>query len=247
MAEIESTTRIVNVAAYKFAKLDNLVPLRDELRELTAARNLRGAILLSTEGINFSLAGERGDIDAVLERLRAIPGVGDLPIKESISGHRPFNRMLVKIKQEIIAFGVPGIEPGTYTSPRLPPEEMKRWLDEGRPVTLLDTRNQFEVDAGTFKGAVSIGIDNFRDFPAAVEKLPEDMKRRPVITFCTGGVRCEKAAPFLEKVGFTEVYQLDGGILEYFKQVGSAHYEGECFVFDQRVALDPELKPINDV
>ena len=232
---------VVNVAGYKFAELDKLVETRDELRMLTVARNLRGCILLSTEGVNLSIAGERDDVDAVLARIRAIPGVGPFPIKETLSDARPFNRMLVKIKREIIAFGVPGIEPAKHTSARLPPRDMKRWLDEGRPVTLLDTRNQFEVDAGTFKDAVSIGIDNFRDFPAAVERLPEEMKRRPIVTFCTGGIRCEKAAPYLEKAGFTEVYQLDGGILDYFKECGGAHYEGDCFVFDQRVALNPDL------
>ncbi|HEX8325659.1 MAG TPA: rhodanese-like domain-containing protein [Tepidisphaeraceae bacterium] len=233
--------RVVNVAAYQFAQLDNLVATRDELRALTLSRNLRGVILLSTEGVNLSLAGARDDVDTVLARVRAIPGVGAFPVKETYSDTQPFNRMLVKIKREIIAFGVPGIEPQTYTSARLPPHELKQWLDEGRPVTLLDTRNQFEVEAGTFKGAVSIGIDHFRDFPAAVERLPEEMKHRPVVTFCTGGIRCEKAAPYLEKAGFTEVYQLDGGILDYFKTCGGSHYDGDCFVFDQRGALTPDL------
>lgn len=234
--------RVLNVAAYKFATLTDLVPTRDKLRVLTVARNLRGAILLSTEGVNLSLAGEPGDVAAVLDRVRAIPGVGEFPVKESYSDTRPFNRMLVKIKREIIPFGVDGIDPQTYTSPRLSPEEMKRWLDEGRPVTLLDTRNRFEVAAGTFTGAVNIDIDNFRDFPAAVAKLPEAMKHGPVITFCTGGVRCEKAAPYLERAGFRDVYQLDGGILDYFKTCGGHHYTGDCVVFDQRGALSPDLE-----
>ena len=235
-------SRVVNVAAYKFANLDNLVETRDALRVLTVSRDLRGVILLSTEGVNLSLAGGRDGVDVVLDRVRAIPGVGDFPLKETLSDTRPFNRMLVKIKREIIPFGVPGIDPAAYTSARLAPAEMKRWLDEGRPVTLLDARNRFEVEAGTFKGAVAIGIENFRDFPAAVERLPEAMKHQPVVTFCTGGIRCEKAAPYLEQAGFTEVYQLDGGILDYFKACGDAHYEGECVVFDQRGALKPDLE-----
>ena len=238
-------SRVLNVAAYKFAKLEHLVETRDALRALALERNLRGVILLSTEGVNLSLAGERSDVEAVLVRVRAVPGVGRFPIKETFSDSQPFNRMLVKIKREIIAFGVEGIAPDERTSARLPPPELKRWLDEGRPVTLLDTRNQFEVETGTFKGAISIGIDNFRDFPAAVEKLPEETKRSmrqgPVVTFCTGGIRCEKAAPYLEKAGFTNVYQLDGGILDYFKDCGGAHYEGDCFVFDQRGSLTPDL------
>ncbi|MGC4032851.1 MAG: rhodanese-like domain-containing protein [Tepidisphaeraceae bacterium] len=191
--------RVVNVAAYKFAKLTDLVETRDAPARLDRRAKLRGAILLSTEGVNLSLAGDRDGIDATLADIRAIPGVGEFPVKETYSDYQPFNRMLVKIKREIIPFGVDGISPGDYTSARLSPEEMKRWLDEGRPVTLLDTRNRFEVAAGTFKGAVNIDIDNFRDFPAAVAKLPDAMKHGPVITFCTGGVRCEKAAPYLER------------------------------------------------
>ncbi len=233
---------VVNIAAYKFAELTGLVELRVELRELAKCQKLRGTILLSPEGINLFVAGLRDGVDALLERVRRIPGAADLDVKESISEVQPFNRMLVKIKSEIIAFGVPGIDPRRYTSRRLPPGELKRWLDEGRPVTLLDTRNDFEVKAGTFKNAVAIGVDDFRAFPAAVSRLPEERKRQPVVTFCTGGIRCEKAAPFLEREGFSDVYQLDGGILKYFEECGGAHYDGHCFVFDKRVALDPALK-----
>ncbi len=233
--------RIINIAGYQFMTLGDLVARRDALRTLTASRGLRGTILLSTEGLNLSIAGRREDVDAVLAYIRAIPGVGEFLVKETYSDQRPFNRMLVKIKREIIAFGVDGIDPAGRPSKRVRPSELKQWLDDGRPITLLDTRNQFEVDTGTFDGAVSIGIDDFRDFPKAVARLPEELKRTPVVTFCTGGIRCEKAAPFLEQAGFTEVYQLDGGILDYFKQCSGAHYHGDCFVFDQRVALDPNL------
>jgi len=165
----------------------------------------------------------------------------DLAVKESFSREQPFNRMLVKIKREIIPFGVAGIDPRSYTSPRLSASELKRWIDEGRSFTLLDTRNDFEVHAGTFQNALAIGIDDFRQFPAAVERLPETLKNQPVVTFCTGGIRCEKAAPYLESVGFREVYQLDGGILKYLETCGGEHYEGDCFVFDQRVALNDKL------
>jgi RluA family pseudouridine synthase len=236
---------IVNIAAYRFAELSNLRLLRDELRQLCRARELRGTILLSPEGINLFVAGLRGGVDALINRLRAIRGFENIPVKESFSETKPFTRMLVKIKREIIAFGVDGIDPREYTSRRLPAEELKQWLDEGRPVTLLDTRNNFEVDTGTFQNALAIGVDDFRDFPKAVGHLPEEIKRQPVVTFCTGGIRCEKAAPYLERAGFTDVYQLDGGILKYFEQVGGAHYQGHCFVFDQRVALDPQLKETN--
>jgi len=233
---------VVNIAAYKFADLGNLVQLRDELRELTKANHHRGTILLSSEGINVFIAGSREGIDRVLARIRLVPGLSNFPVKESYSDDRPFNRMLVKIKKEIIAFGVEGIDPRKYTSRRLPAAELKRWLDEGRPVTLLDTRNNFEVATGTFDRAVAIGVEDFRDFPKAVPQLPEHMKHHPVVTFCTGGIRCEKAAPLLERAGFSDVYQLDGGILKYFQECGGAHFHGDCFVFDKRVALNSDLK-----
>jgi len=233
---------IVNIAAYKFVALDHLVSLRGELSALCKQEQLRGTILLSEEGINCFVAGERAGIDGLLARLRRIPGVADLEVKESFSREQPFNRMLVKIKREIIAFGVAGIDPRAYTSRRVTARELKQWLDEGRPVTLLDTRNNFEVDAGTFKNAVAVGVDDFRDFPQAIGRLPTEWKDRPVVTFCTGGIRCEKATPLLEREGFREVYQLDGGILKYFEECGGAHYQGHCFVFDKRVALDPHLQ-----
>lgn len=233
---------ILNIAAYRFAPLTGLAELRSELRALARARRLRGTILLSPEGINLFVAGERPDLEVLLERVRRIPGVEDLEVKESLSREQPFNRMLVKIKAEIIAFGVPGIEPGRYTSRRLPARELKRWLDEGRPVTLLDTRNAFEVDAGTFEGAVALPLDDFRHFPQAVLGLPAELKQQPVVTFCTGGIRCEKAAPYLERAGFTDVYQLEGGILKYFEECGGAHYRGDCFVFDRRVSVQPDLR-----
>lgn len=233
---------IVNIAAYHFAPLSGLPELRSELFALCKANQLRGTILLSPEGVNVFAAGQREGIDALVTRLRAIPGVEQIEVKESFSADRPFNRMLVKIKKEIIAFGVDGIEPGRYTSRRLEARDLKRWLDEGRPVTLLDTRNTFEVNAGTFANAVAIGVDDFRDFPAAVERLPDELKRQPIVTFCTGGIRCEKAAPFMERAGFSDIYQLHGGILKYFEECGGAHYDGDCFVFDKRVALNAKLE-----
>jgi UPF0176 protein len=128
------------------------------------------------------------------------------------------------------------------TSPKLAARELKQWLDEGRPVTLLDTRNDYEVKLGTFKNARAIGIDHFREFPDAVRKLPPELKEQPIVMFCTGGIRCEKAGPFMEREGFKKIFQLDGGILKYFEECGGAHYDGECFVFDQRVGLDPSLQ-----
>ena len=235
---------VLNLSAYRFTPFaaEDLVPLRDRLRVLTRELDLRGTILLSTEGINFFVAGPRAATDVLLAELRALPGLADLTPKESPSDERPFNRMLVKIKKEIIAFGVEGIDPARDPAPRLDPHTLKQWLDEGRPVTLLDTRNDYEIRLGTFAGAVVPGIDHFRDFPAAVRHLPESLKSTPVVTFCTGGIRCEKAAPLLRREGFSEVYQLDGGILKYFELCGGDHYTGECFVFDRRVGVDSSLQ-----
>jgi UPF0176 protein len=234
--------KIVNIAAYKFVSLPDLRSLRTRLLALCKGWELKGTILLSVEGINLFVAGEREKIDLLLAELRSLPGLADFPVKVSETDHQPFTRMLVRMKKEIIAFGVEGINPALRTSPKLAARELKQWLDEGRPVTLLDTRNDYEVKLGTFKNALPIGVDHFRDFPAAVAKLPEELKEQPIVMFCTGGIRCEKAGPFMEGQGFKRIFQLDGGILKYFEECGGAHYDGECFVFDQRVGLDPSLQ-----
>jgi UPF0176 protein len=233
---------ITNIAAYRFAALSGLKEWRVRLVEQCCAWGLKGTILLSTEGINLFVAGGAAEIDLLLAELRAVPGLEDLKPKISVSDHQPFNRMLVRIKKEIIAFGVEGIEPQKRTSRKIAAQTLKQWLDEGRPVTLLDTRNDYEVKLGTFRGAKVLGLDHFREFPAAVQQLPAEMKQEPIVMFCTGGIRCEKAGPFMEREGFLDVFQLDGGILKYFEEVGGAHYDGECFVFDQRVGVDPALR-----
>jgi len=237
----------INISVYKFAPLTSIPELRVRLLQLTKAQCLRGTILLSTEGINLFVAGTRTQIDVLLAALHAVPGLADLKPKESLSEDQPFNRMLVKIKKEIIAFGVEGLDPAGHPTPKLPARTLKQWLDEGRPVTLFDTRNDYEVRMGTFRGARPAGIDHFRDFPAAVARLPASLKNQPIVMFCTGGIRCEKAGPYMQREGFTDVHQLDGGILKYFEQCGGAHYDGECFVFDRRVGVDPQLKETKTV
>lgn len=235
-------TPLAHISCYKFAPLENLKELRRDLLACCKGWNLKGTLLLSPEGINVFVSGHPADVNLLVARLRRIPGFADLAPKYSASSQRPFRRMLVRLKKEIIAFGVEGISPGIRTSPKLHPRELKAWLDEGRPVTLLDTRNDYEVKLGTFKGALTPHLTHFRDFPRAVRRLPPELKEQPIVMFCTGGIRCEKAGPFMEREGFRNIFQLDGGILNYFKECGSAHYEGECFVFDQRVGLDPALR-----
>ncbi len=234
--------RIANISCYKFTPLSELKALRERLVAQCKSWGLKGTILLSTEGVNLFIAGPRAEVDQLVDELRSIDGLADLAPKYSESEEQPFTRMLVRIKKEIIAFGVEGIDPSRRTSPKLTAHELKQWLDEGRPVTLLDTRNDYEVKLGTFRGARVLGIDHFREFPEAVRKVPPEMKKAPIVMFCTGGIRCEKAGPFMEREGFENIHQLDGGILKYFEECGQAHYDGECFVFDQRVGVDPSLR-----
>ena len=236
-----SAKPFINISAYKFVQLDDLSKRREELLKICLDLGLKGTVLLSQEGINVFVAGLRPEIDQLVSYFESKPEYRGLPVKESESDEQPFTRTLVRIKKEIIAFGVEGIEPATKTSPKLKPVELKKWLDEGRPVTLFDVRNDYEVELGTFDNAKPVGIDHFRNFPEAVNRLPEAMKKETVVMFCTGGIRCEKAGPLMEREGFENIYQLDGGILKYFEDCGGEHYDGECFVFDKRVAVDSEL------
>lgn len=234
-------TEFINIAAYKFVELDDLAARKSKLLPLCKTLGLKGTILLSREGINIFLAGTRDTVDTFLKHIRAEPEFADFPVKESVSDHQPFSRMLVRLKNEIISMGVESIQPLKNTSPKISAAQLKQWLDEGKQLTLLDVRNDYEVEIGTFTDAVPIGVDHFRSFPEATRRLPESMKSKPVVMFCTGGIRCEKAGPLMEQEGFDEVYQLDGGILKYFEECGGDHYDGDCFVFDKRVAVDPSL------
>ena len=234
---------VLNIAAYRFVALDHLPQLRAAFRARGDELGLKGTILVAGEGINLFLAGAAANIEAFLATLQSDARFAGIEVKRSWSEAQPFKRLLVKIKREIVSMRRPEINPGETPAQRLAPQELKRWLDEGREFVLLDTRNQFEVEAGTFENTLSLGLKSFSEFPRATQALPEALKDRPMVTFCTGGIRCEKAAPWLTSQGFREVHQLDGGILNYFEQCGSAHFRGDCFVFDQRVALDPGLRP----
>lgn len=238
--------QVVNLAAYRFVTLDQLPARREMLRELTSRLQLKGTILLSPEGINLFLAGTRPQTDEFRGVLEEDPLLRGLDYKESCSEEIPFERMLVKIKSEIIAFGQPGIDPRQQTSPRIAPRELAEWIAAGREMLLLDVRNEYEVACGTFENARHLPIRHFRQFPEAIAELPIEARDKPVVTFCTGGIRCEKAAPYLEAAGFQQVYQLDGGILRYFEEAGGAGYVGGCFVFDQRETLDPQLHPAGE-
>ncbi len=233
----------VNLAGYKFVSLDGLDDLKALLDRRCRELELKGTILLSFEGINVVLAGSEKAVASFQTFIHADPRMADLRFKCSISAYQPFDRMLVKIKKEIITLRVPGIEPAKERAPAIAPSELKRWLDEGHEVVLLDTRNAFEVDAGTFDNAMDLRLSAFGQFAQAADALDPALKDKTIVTFCTGGIRCEKAAPVLIGKGFRKVFQLDGGILQYFEECGAAHFRGRCFVFDQRVALDGNLEP----
>lgn len=233
----------LNISGYRFAHLTNLPAMRDSLLACCNAQNLKGTILLSPEGINAFLAGSREGVEAAMNLIRSYPGLEGFVGKESFSETQPFRRMLVRLKKEIIAFGVEQATPLYNDAPRVYPKELKEWLDQGQEVILVDTRNDYEVELGTFQNAKHFDLKSFKDFIPAIEQHQSEWADKKVVTFCTGGVRCEKAAPFMNLIGYKNVYQLEGGILKYFEEVGGDHYQGDCFVFDQRVALTPELKP----
>lgn len=241
-------TSVVNIAAYKFVSLDSLPDLRAHLLTVAGDCALKGTILLAEEGINLFLAGSAEGIDAFLQALRADPRFADLEVKFSHSEVVPFRKLLVKIKREIIRMDHPTIRPESGRAPGVDAKTLARWLaqgadDAGRPVVMLDTRNAFEVDEGTFHNAIDWRIERFTQFPAAVQAHRAELEGKTVVSFCTGGIRCEKAAIYMNEAGIQNVYQLDGGILKYFEETGGPGYDGKCFVFDERHSLDPGLAP----
>lgn len=236
---ILNTMQILNIAGYKFVALNDVAELRALWQSQCDALALKGTILVSPEGINLSLAGNVEHIELFKRYLQQDVRFADMTYRESYSDFQPFKHMKIKIKKEIITMRRPKVRPEETRAPSVSPQELKQWLDEGRDITLLDTRNDYEVQFGTFRHAINMHIQEFCEFPQAAEKITRD---KPIVMFCTGGIRCEKAALHLLNEGFSHVYQLQGGILNYFAEVGESHYEGECFVFDQRVAVDANLK-----
>ena len=233
---------IKNIAGYRFVDLDDRDALQSSLRSLCVDLGLKGTVLLAPEGINFFLAGRSTSIDAFIDDLEKDKRFADIPLKVSFTDYQPFNRMNVRKKNEIISVGLDHIRPAEMTGEEIEPTDFKAMLDAGEPVHVLDTRNDYELRVGTFENAIDLNIRTFRAFPEAIERLPASMKDEPVVMFCTGGIRCEKASAIMMEAGFTNVKQLKGGVLGYFENVGGDHWNGDCFVFDQRVAVDPSLK-----
>ena len=241
----------LNVAAYHFTAIDDPDSLAATVRARADAGALRGSALVASEGINLFLAGADAAIDGFVAWLREDPRFHAIPVKYSRSDTQPFDRLKVKRKREIISFRRDDASPLVERAPAVAPSTLARWIaqgrdDAGRRLVLLDTRNREEVRHGTFAGASTLPIDRFTDLPEAVLAQRDALGGATVVSFCTGGIRCEKAALWMRANGFADVLQLEGGILGYFEHVGGEGYDGACFVFDQRVALDPALRPVGE-
>jgi UPF0176 protein len=249
---MSTATPYVNISAYKFITFDDTAEKKSEFLAVCQQHNLLGTIILSPEGINMFLSGYREQIDAYMDWLHTDPRFADVVAKESLSASQPFTRMLVKIKPEIITMKHPLIKPENGRAPAVEAETLKRWLDQGhddngKEVIMVDTRNAFEVDVGTFDNTLDYRITKFTEFPQIIADNKDKLNDKTIVTFCTGGIRCEKAAIYMQDIGYNDVYQLEGGILKYFEEVGGAHYHGDCFVFDYRTALNPQLEETETV
>ena len=240
---------ILNISAYLFVSLTDTAALRESIRSQASERQLKGTVLLAEEGINLFLAGPTDAVHSFLAWLQLDPRFASLQAKESHADSVPFKKLLVKVKPEIIRMNRPTVRPETARAAAVDAKTLARWLrsgldDANRPVVMLDTRNAFEVAHGSFNGAVHWNLSKFSDFPEAALVHAAELQGKTVVSYCTGGIRCEKAAIFMAQAGLQNVLQLDGGILKYFEDVGSEHYEGVCFVFDEREALAANLRAV---
>jgi len=235
--------KIIVAALYKFAHLEDYQAMREPLQDFCDEHGIKGSLLLAQEGINGTVAGARHDIDDLLIHLKADARFDDLEHKESFADEPPFYRMKVKLKKEIVTLGVEGIDPNVCVGTYVQPQDWNAIISDPE-VLVLDTRNDYEYEIGTFKGAIDPKTDTFREFPAYVAEHCDPQKHKKVAMFCTGGIRCEKASSLMLQQGYEEVFHLKGGILKYLEEVPAAEslWEGECFVFDDRVAVKHGLK-----
>ena len=231
----------LNIAGYKFERLDRLDTLIPEFQDKCDELELKGSVYLSPRGINFSISGTEANIENYIEFMENDSRFLNIPLKRTYSETQPFRRMKVRLKKEIISLGRDDINPRELTGEYVTPQELLNMYENNDDVVVLDTRNEYETRVGLFENAVDLQLDTFRDFPKAIEQLPEEYKDKQIVMYCTGGIRCEKASAVMLKAGFTDVKQLEGGVLDYFKETGGKYWNGDCFVFDERVALDTDL------
>ncbi len=242
------TDRITNIAGYQFKVITDVDAVREQVQTLCAQTHLKGTVFISPEGINLSLAGAGADIEYALDRLDAVCGLEQLLVNTTYSDTIPFRRLLVKTRKELVpAKSLTGDAAANHRSPAQPvyltSGQLKQWFDTGHEMTLLDLRNSFEYELGTFNHAKHLKLRHFRELESAGHRLARLPKEKPVVTFCTGGIRCEKGAPYIARQGFEQVYKLKGGVLDYLKKFKDFNWHGACFVFDERISLDCTLKP----
>lgn len=240
---MSSQEKTLIVAYYKFVDLPDFEDRREPLQRLCERHGVKGTILLAREGLNSTMAGPEAGVEAVLESLQADPAIGALTVKRSWAQEPPFYRMKVRLKKEIVRLGMPEVNPNDQVGEYVPPEKWNELISDPE-VVLIDTRNNYECEIGSFKGAIDPGTKSFREFPDYVGKELADKKDRKIAMFCTGGIRCEKSTSLLLKQGFEKVYHLEGGILNYLEKVDPQEslWQGDCFVFDNRVAVDHRLR-----
>jgi UPF0176 protein len=230
-------------ALYKFVRLDDYADLRSPLTHLMEKHEIRGTLLLANEGVNGTVAAKRKGIDALLSWFRADSRLTDIVYKESYDAIQPFNRSKVKLKKEIVTLGVEGIDPRHVVGTYVKPQDWNELISDP-DVFVVDTRNDYEIEIGTFKNAINPKTDTFRNFPEYVAQNMDPEKHKKVAMFCTGGIRCEKSTAYMKEQGFDEVYHLEGGILKYLEEVPEENslWEGDCYVFDGRVAVNHQLE-----
>ena len=232
---------VINIAGYKFQSLIDLEDLVPKFQLICDNLELKGSVYLSPNGINFSLAGSEKAIEQYLNFMEEDERFLNIPLKKTYSETQPFRKMKVRPKKEIISLGRDDINPSELTGDYVTPKELYAMYENNEDVIVLDTRNEYETRVGLFENAVDLQLDTFRDFPDAIKQLPEEYKDKQIVMYCTGGIRCEKASAVMLKAGFSDVRQLEGGVLNYFKETGGKYWNGDCFVFDERVALDTNL------
>ena len=245
---LAATPSTLNIASYRFVPLDDLPALRQRLWQVAHEHGLKGTVLLAEEGLNLCLAGPEPGVNDWLAALRSDARFAGLAVKCSWSAVQPFQRLKVKLKAEIIRMNMPAMKPSAGRAPAVTAATLAHWIaqghdDRGRPLKLLDTRNGFEVDAGAFEAAVDWRLQKFSDFPAALAAHRAEFDGHTVVSYCTGGIRCEKATLLMQGLGLDHSYQLEGGILKYFEdtQGRAPGWRGKCFVFDERAGLDTGL------
>ncbi len=252
------SNKITNIAGYQFTEIDDVEKVFENAQSICSETHIKGNIFISPEGINLGLASTQNDIEYFLQQMESLCGLNNLLLNTTYSDYIPFKRLLIKIRKELVPTKpLPTDHPSAANSKPLlknidkieknaqylSNDELKQWLDEGKDITLLDMRNEFEVNLGSFENATHLEIRNFRDIIQIESKINELPKDKPLVTFCTGGIRCEKGANILAQNGFDQVFQLEGGIIKYIEKYKNQHWRGECFVFDDRVCLDANLLP----